>query len=71
MDNRVSKYNTLNRKKLSLTKPQESRNGFHNSANTIQAGPQEVPETNPLQGREKNLKEVLTNLHDEFEALNK
>lgn len=65
----MTKYS---KKKLSH-KSLESRNGYStvNNGTTAVKSRQEVPETNPLQGREKNLKEVLTNLHDEFETLNK
>ncbi|KAJ8919992.1 hypothetical protein NQ315_006522 [Exocentrus adspersus] len=51
---------------------ESSKNCYHPNASSNTVKPRVTEsETNPLQGREKNLKEVLTNLHDEFEILNK
>lgn len=70
LNNRVTK----NKKKTVSNKSSDARNGYpiiNNGTNIVKTEQQEVAEANPLQGRERNLKEVLTNLHDEFEALNK
>ncbi|KAG5888434.1 hypothetical protein JTB14_020209 [Gonioctena quinquepunctata] len=59
------------------TKKNNARGGFkrpHSQVNgyvPVPEEPQPLPQEHPLHGKEKNLKEVLTNLHNEFETLNK
>ncbi|KAJ8959437.1 hypothetical protein NQ318_022129, partial [Aromia moschata] len=74
VDNRFSKYNMSNKRKSQTPnkKVSHTKNGYStNTVNSATAGENQDVEANPFHGREKNLKEVLTNLHNEFESLNK
>ncbi|CAH2010135.1 unnamed protein product [Acanthoscelides obtectus] len=56
------------KKAQNLNQNRKERNGCTTTQTAV--GNEQVME-NPLQGKEKNLKEVLTNLHSDFESLNK
>ncbi|VEN51473.1 unnamed protein product [Callosobruchus maculatus] len=63
----------LPKKVQSLNPKKKEKNGYI-STNTINTEAQVANDDmveNPLQGKERNLKEVLTNLHSDFEYLNK
>nr|CAI5869193.1 unnamed protein product [Callosobruchus analis] len=58
------------KKVQSLNQKKKDKNGYINTTNEAPVANNDMLE-NPLQGKERNLKEVLTNLHSDFEYLNK